>query len=67
MAEGPTLHLEPHCAPCHNYLSGNKEQIRTVWLVPTVIKQDGGMFRITWRCSLGDTCECGGCIYAHAK
>jgi len=62
-----SLHLEPHCSPCYNYLRGNLEEKKTVWLVPLVVRQDRGKVVISWSCSFGQSCECANCIYAHAE
>jgi len=57
--------VNPHCGPCHNYLPlrGGPEEIKTVWLAPTVIKKGYFGIRIVWRCNYGKTCQAN-CIYA---
>lgn len=57
----------PHCAPCHNFLKGNMESLKSSWLAPHVIKRRGENDTIVvWRCSWGEQCEAG-CVYARAK
>lgn len=60
------IKLAPHCSACHNFLKDNRELIKTVWLVPHVVRHKGNDTIITWRCNWGHLCEAG-CIYVRAK
>jgi len=56
--------LEPHCAPCYNFLRGGVEEKLTVWLAPHVIIKLGNRLVINWSCNWGESCENLSCIYA---
>jgi len=70
------LRFEPHCSPCHMFRQNGEESIRTAWIVPIRIRKRGSMpkvgsgeceLMISWRCSLGYSCENFACIYAKGE
>jgi len=72
MSEGVTgntnknVTLTPKFGPCFEFVKDTMQNKRSVWLVPHVIKHRGDSEVITWRCSLGQSCE-SDCLYAMAK
>lgn len=62
--DSPVLHLEPHCAPCYNYLNNGIEEKKTVWIVPLIVRKEGYKTLLTWSCSMSKSCECYACIYS---
>ena len=59
--------LQPHCSACFNYLKEGREDKKTVWLVPTIVRKKQDELIIVWRCNWGSSCESRSCIYSRPK
>ena len=58
--------LLPKCGRCCDFLKNNHRSMKSILLVPHVIKYRNESQIITWRCNWGNTCE-SGCIFAMTK
>ena len=61
------VHLEPHCAPCYNFVNDGLEQKQTVWIVPIIINNDEYRTKVSWACSLRQSCQNQNCVYAKGR
>ena len=59
--------LQPCVSACFNFRPDEKEEKATIIVTPCVLRDTGGLIRVTWECSRGERCRTGTCFHSKIK